>query len=274
MMRKKIIVTGASGYLGQKIFDKLNVLAAGQDCYFISRSPGYMPWSELGSIGLGPNDVVINCASPLAHEINNFDYFDSQKQIVSNLQPALQASQAKLINVSSVSVYEAMEKANQGKLNYAKSKLFVEQAVESFCHDSISIRIPSIIGKPTNGGLYPTKNFFSDLFSKSRDVVTIINSDQKTNAFIDSDDLASFLVKLSLKENRFTKKLATFASSGFIIKKELVKIFPEKQFTCAFCDEHSERVFCIKDIQTEFNFTPKSATLTLEDLKKFYFTHG
>lgn len=194
-IKKKIILTGASGNLGQSLvkYTDSNLLK-------INRSN----WSELHNIASEEYDSVIHCAYDLKKDFNEFPDEVLDSNIISTAQLLRISKEKKIKNfyfISSCSIYGESSNSSEEKpcvpitLN-GHTKAFNEEIIKNFC---LANDINFVIFRAFNS--YGNDDHFSVVqkiinCSKENKVFNLKNEGIAERDFIHVDDIAKIVLQL------------------------------------------------------------------------------
>jgi nucleoside-diphosphate-sugar epimerase len=251
MNKQKILVTGASGFVGGEIHN--NFLNNGYDVTGLS-GPSHNDNSSLHKFCLNKIDsestffknvdILIHCAAKV-HQ-NDMDDMDSSfdgtnaKATLDLLLSAKKNNIKNFIYISSTSVYGCESSINildknsvvSPQTKYSKSKLKAENFVSSFCIENninyLILRCPLIYGRHAPG------NFKSlEFFAKSK--IPIINSSiHSVRSFLYVKNLSDFIlfsVENSIKNSLYLLSDLDDINVSYFILKIRKKIRPDAKIS-------------------------------------------
>ncbi|KPE49838.1 NAD-dependent epimerase/dehydratase family protein [Chryseobacterium indologenes] len=156
-MKPKLLLTGASGFIGSKIFDELK---DDFEITGISSSSGNTEFKSLNLLDAGmceaffcdqKFDVIIHAAA-IAHgknNVNNMSVEEANILMTKNIFNPLDVSKSKVVFLSSVSVYSFKNKNNKEYISiknkpvpvspYGKSKLVCEEILQNINAEALHI---------------------------------------------------------------------------------------------------------------------------------------
>ncbi len=219
MKRKKILLTGASGFIGKNIIDILQKKNFIIYCFVRKQKKNtkkikYIKHDLLNYIKFDKTcDVIIHCSakSPEKDKFNYTDYRNNISITKNLIEYSKKNKPEKIIYLSSLSIYGRVvtKKVNEKTriLNsdlYGKSKYECENLFKKISKKIpvISIRLPGVIGKNS------VRNWLSNLIDdvKANRSINVYNLDGFFNNTIHVNDLGKFITKLiNLEFKRFNK---------------------------------------------------------------------
>ncbi len=190
MLTKRIIVLGGSGYLGSAIIRAL--IAAGYrnvTCGDIAQNrileSEYVKIDLLDSTTLRSSldefEVVLNCVGQVTSPFNNC--FELNSQGMFNLAQALQETDTRVIQISSVSVYGSAGVCDENsdlnpETNYATAKAFAERILmhQLKSKNLITLRLSNLYGANQGKGViaYLLRSYHGDRqlqFNNAGDII-------------------------------------------------------------------------------------------------------
>jgi UDP-glucose 4-epimerase len=219
MKKKKILLTGASGFIGKNIIDILQKKNFIIYCFVRklkknTKKIKYIKHDLLNYIKFDETcDVIIHCSAK-SPEKNEFNYTDYKNNILITknlIEYSKNNKPKKIIFLSSLSIYGKIitKKVNEktrilSSDLYGKSKLECENLFKEISKKIpvISIRLPGVIGKNS------VRNWLSNLINdvKKNKSINIYNLNGSFNNTIHVNDLGKFITKLiNIKFKKFNK---------------------------------------------------------------------
>ena len=210
MSNKKIVITGASGFLGSHLVERLKE-ATSYEVYALSSKPGQLK-ERIGGENIEyvhkdaldaemlKESIVVNCAYP--RNSTGTGTADGLKYIQRVFEAAVEGEASAIINISSQSVYsqQRIEAATEEtpvclESPYAVGKYAVELMLESICKGRgtayANIRMASLIGPGFDQRIV---NRFIKQALEGGSIKAVL-SDQKFG-FLDVEDAAESIVNL------------------------------------------------------------------------------
>lgn len=211
---KKIVITGASGFLGNRLVERLKndgkykVYALSSKPELLREKIGgenvvYCHKDELNAENM-ENAIIVNCAYP--RNSTGITIADGLKYIQKVVEAAVENRAIGIINISSQSVYSQQRTAIATEETpvslespYAVGKYAVELMVESICKGSgtvyTNLRLASLIGPGFNQRI--VNRFAMNLIAQ--EPITIVRQPKKMG-FLDVEDAVSAVLAVTKKE--------------------------------------------------------------------------
>ncbi len=210
-MSKKIVITGASGFLGSHLVDRLRNDRR-YEVYALSSKPEQL-MEKLGGMNVEychrnmmdtdmmKDSIVINCAYP--RNSTGTAIADGLEYIQKMFELAVEKQASAIINISSQSVYsqKRTETATEEtpvclESPYAVGKYAVELMLESICKGSktsyTSLRMASLIGPEFDQRI--VNRFARQMLNQ--EPITIVRQEKKMG-FLDVEDAVNAIIAVS-----------------------------------------------------------------------------
>lgn len=285
-MEKKIIVTGASGFIGNYVVKKLissghevvplyhskEVFFHGAEAISCNLADKNMVEKLKNQPGIESVDTVIHIAGLVRGKADHWSFIDTNVNGTKNLVDFCKEINVKrMIYFSTYGVYgkNNLEMVNEASdiINpetYETTKLLGEKLVrEAGFNQNISLRIPSTIGIGAQPELWLPKTVGQLLENKP---VTFYNKDQQYNLTAHVSDLANFILFLLKKEQ--WEEVVNFSVRDSISIQELLFYLKDKLNSQSKLEDMGEKKFGIYGIDNarllKMGYQPMSLLETLE----------
>ena len=256
MKRKKILLTGASGFIGKNIIDILQKKNFIIYCFVRKQKKNtkkikYIKHDLLNYIKFDKTcDVIIHCSakSPEKDKFNYTDYRNNISITKNLIEYSKKNKPEKIIYLSSLSIYGRVvtKKVNEKTriLNsdlYGKSKYECENLFKKISKKIpvISIRLPGVIGKNS------VRNWLSNLIDdvKANRSINVYNLDGFFNNTIHVNDLGKFRLETLRNSN----------DGFYVAEKDLELRGPGEVLGIRQSGEENFRLSSLKDIKLRIN---------------------
>ena len=228
------LLTGATGYLGKKLFSQLR--ARGDDVVAVSRQ------GEEGIAGCDlmslpsverlvssvPPDCIIHCAAQVPRNLDEFQDVSIASSNIAMMNNILRATTCPVIYVSSMTVYGEAPNSPVNErakctptTEYAASKLSCEWLMENLSRRGLAIRIPGLFGYPRRAGL--VHNLISAAVTQT-ELTLPQNRLQWSGCHVD-EVVRAIIQLLPAAKNRFSA--VNFGCHGSVSINKLVSIVNE-----------------------------------------------
>lgn len=213
MSTKKIIVLGGSGFLGSNIIMKLLQNGFNQ-VFYGDLIPNKISDSQYLNLDilkrddlvrkLGDFDIIINCIGQITHPFNLCLQLNTAG--IENLAYAINKSNARLIHISTVSVYGSLESCNEDSVlnpetNYATAKAIAEYYLKDHIEENrlVILRISNLYGAYQEKGInaYLIRSYLSDKKLKFN------NNGKMIRFFMHVSDCAGIIIEILKKKDIF-----------------------------------------------------------------------
>jgi len=284
--KKKILITGATGFIGNHIINELNdnfneykIIAVGRklkpwNSNFTKKNIKYLDLLKDKISNLGNFECIIHCAALLdiSKKIYSWnEFFETNVEIILRLSNEI--NYKKFILISTGSIFSSDSKNINPNSFYGLSKFIGEKLFEILQEENqrqhFIFRLPIVIGSNSNNNIVDE---FVKKMLKNKKIEIYGNGRIKRN-IIQANDVARLIFKSCINKkykgkfkifNVGSSKSMNIIDIAKLIKKllnsnsNIININKVRRFD-------SDSIINIKEIKKVFNFEPKSTSYYIKE---------